>query len=156
MSFIELAKSQSSGNLIMIFAEGTVLKPKCIFSLYNHNAYVPIGNCVDLIQKWQTQGAEIVYCTSRRGRHAEEIALLLQKFRFVGTRLYYREKKQSYKQLVEAVMPDILIEDDCKSIGGAWQLCITYVKPSKKRQIKSIVVKEFMGIDDLPANLSEL
>lgn len=35
-------------------------------------------------------------------------------------------------------------------------MCITYVHPDIKRQIKSIIVKEFTGIDDLPDSLTEL
>ena len=52
---------------------------------------------------------------------------------------YLREVR--YNDIVEIVMPDILIEDDCKSIGGQSQMCITYVAPSLKSKIKSIVVK---------------
>lgn len=156
MAFIELAEKQNGEKLVMIFAEGTVLKPKSIFSLYNHNDYVPIGKAVELIRGWQAQGAEIVYCTSRKNRQAQEIACLLQQFGFVGTRLYYRDKKQKYKDIVESVMPDILIEDDCRSIGGSWQMCITNVEPRKKEHIESVAVKEFKGIDHLPTDFSKI
>ena len=50
---------------------------------------------------------------------------------------------------MEAVKPDVLIEDDCKSIGGPRQMCITHVSPEVKRGITSIVVREFRGIDHL-------
>jgi len=53
-------------------------------------------------------------------------------------------------------MPDILIEEDCRSIGGQWQMCITHVEPELKSKIKSIVVKEFKGIDHLPDDLPDL
>lgn len=77
-------------------------------------------------------------------------------YQFPGQRLYFRDKGQKYKDIVEAVMPDILLEDDYRSIGGQWQMCITYVKPEIKSGIKSIVVKEFKGIDDLPSKLANL
>lgn len=35
-------------------------------------------------------------------------------------------------------------------------MTITYVKPEIKNRVKSIVVREFKGIDDLPALLTEL
>jgi hypothetical protein len=140
----------------MIFAEGTVLKPKSLLTIYNHRTYIPIGNAADLTGAWNQQEAEILYCTSRRGKHAEEIARLLLRYGFAGSKLYYREGRQKYKDIVESVRPDILIEDDCRSIGGSWQMCITHVEPQIKASIKSIVVKEFKGIDHLPSSVEAL
>jgi len=45
----------------MIFVEGTILKPKSWLSLYKHNAYVPIGNSVKIIEMWEKQGANIIF-----------------------------------------------------------------------------------------------
>ena len=53
-------------------------------------------------------------------------------------------------------MPDILIEDDCESIGGKPQMTYPHISPNKKELIKSIVVREFSGIDNLPDNLEIL
>jgi hypothetical protein len=146
----------SGAKRVMIFAEGTILKPKSWLCLYNHNSYIPIGKAVDIIKDWQQQGADIIYCTSRRGKQAKNIAKLLLKYGFVGSKLYYREKAQNYKNIVETVRPDVLIEDNCMSIGGSWQMCITHVEPQIRNTIKSIVVKEFMGIDCLPHDLQKL
>lgn len=140
----------------MIFAEGTVLKPKSWFYLYNHNRYQPIGNCVEIIKDWQGQGANIVYCTSRKAKQAEAVADLLKRYGFAGTELYYRSKRENYKDIVERIQPAVLIEDDCKSIGGAWQMCITKVAPKIKEKVVSVVVGEFKGIDDLPRNIFTL
>lgn len=140
----------------MVFAEGTVLKPKSLFSLYNHRTYIPIGNAVSRLESWHRQGADLIYCTSRRGKQAEEIAGLLKRYKFAGSKLYFREKGQAYKDLVEEVRPDILIEDDCRSIGGSWQMCITHVAPEIKASIQSIAVKEFRGIDHLPSLIQNL
>ncbi len=156
MASIRIALSNSSNIKIMIFTEGTILKPKSFFSLYNHKSYLPIGDSVSLINKWNQQGAEIVYCTSRRGQQAIEIAELLKQYHFAGTELYYRGKGETYKDLVEKVIPDILIEDNCRSIGGSRQMCITKVGSEIKAKIVSIVVKEFKGIDDLPETISGL
>ena len=155
MSFIKISDF-SGAKKVMIFTEGTILKPKSWCSLYNHNTYIPIGDAVDIIRGWQQQGADIIYCTSRRGKQAENIATLLLKYDFVGSKLYYREKAQKYKNVVEMVRPDVLIEDDCKSIGGSWQMCITYVDPQIKNTIKSIVVREFKGIDHLSHDVQKL
>lgn len=156
MPYIELANPHPAEIKIMIFAEGTVLKPKSLLSLYNHKTYIPIGNAVSLINEWQRQNADILYCTSRKGEQAEEIAQLLHHYGFAGSKLYFREKKQTYKDLIERVRPDILIEDDCRSIGGSWQMCITHVAPDIKKSIKSIVIREFKGIDHLSASVRNL
>nr|WP_319489920.1 hypothetical protein [uncultured Caproiciproducens sp.] len=156
MEHITLGKTRQTDITIMIFAEGTVLKPKSWFSLYNHNSYQPIGNCVEIIKDWQGQGANIVYCTSRKAKQAEDVAALLKKYGLVGAELYYRSKREKYKDIVERIQPDILIEDDCKSIGGAWQMCITKVSPKIKENVVSIVIGEFKGIDDLPRNVVTL
>lgn len=119
---------------IMIFTEGTILKPKSLLSLYNHNTYIPIGNAVNIIAAWQQQGANIIYCTSRKKKQADKIASLLKEYGFPGTLLVAQEQKEAYKDLVELLQPDILIEDDCKSIGGAWQMCITKVNQNLKKR----------------------
>jgi hypothetical protein len=162
MPFLELSKSQNKDIepinkiKIMIFTEGTVLGHRNIFQIFNYATYIPIGNCIDKIQAWQQQGAEIIYFTSRKKeKQVNEIASVLKKYHFSGTRLYFREAKQEYKDIIELVVPDILIEDDCKCIGDQWQMCITYVKPEVKIKIKSIVVREFKGIDHLPILISD-
>ena len=53
-------------------------------------------------------------------------------------------------------MPDLLIEDDCRSIGGEAEMTYPHIDPGKKIFIQSIVVREFSGIDHLPDNLDEL
>lgn len=156
MAFIDLSDNRQAGTKIMIFAEGTVLKPKSLLTLYDHKSYLPIGNAVSLITGWAEQGAEILYCTSRKGKKALELATLLCQYGFRGTALYYRAHGEQYKDLIEAVRPHILIEDDCKSIGGSWQMCITKVAPELRPSICSIIVKEFKGIDSLSADIAGL
>jgi len=156
MRKIILNEEQCNDLTIMLFVEGTLIKPKSWFSLYNHNAYIPIGNAVKIIKTWQQQGANIIYCTSRKKRQADDIATLLKRYGFDGSFLVSRETKESYKDIVEILRPDILIEDDCKSIGGAWQMCITKINPEVKDKILSIVVPEFKGIDNLPIDIKQL
>lgn len=141
---------------IMIFAEGTIFKPKSWLHLQNHNAYVPIGNAVEIINAWHQQGVNIIYCTSRKRKQAEQVAALLQKYGFPGSFLAARQFGEKYKDIVESLCPDILIEDDCRSIGGTWQMCITKVNPRIKEKMISIVVPEFKGIDDLPTDIELL
>jgi len=69
------------------------------------------------------------------------------------TKILCREKEEQYKDLAESILPDILIEDDCKSIGGEKKWCITNVKEEIKQNIKSIIVEEFRGIDNIENNI---
>ena len=68
----------------------------------------------------------------------------------------FRKKGEQYKDVAEKILPDILIEDDCESIGGIKEMTITNVKPEIKKKIKSVVIKEFGGIDELPDKLNPL
>ena len=156
MKKIVLNAERKEGITVMIFAEGTILKPKSWHTLYNHNKYQPIGNAAEIIRLWSKQGANIFYCTSRKKQQVEDMAKLLGKYGFEGVYLVAREPKESYKDIVEAIKPDVLVEDDCKSIGGSWQMCIHKVDPKIRKMIKSIVVAEFGGIDHLPVDLAEL
>lgn len=162
MPYLELLNNAENKNSInkrikiMIFTEGTILGPKSIFQHFNHASYIPIKNCVNIIKSWEEQGAEIIYLTSRKKiKEVHEIKQILIEHKFSGNYLYYREKEQKYKHIVELVVPNILIEDDCRSIGGKWQMCITYVNPEVRNKVNSIAVKEFGGIDDLPLLLSD-
>jgi hypothetical protein len=156
MRSILLNEMHQTSLTIMIFVEGTILKPKSWFSVYNHNSYIPIKNAVRIISAWQQQGADIIYCTSRKKRQADDIARLLKQYDFPGSFLLVREPGERYKDIVEMLQPDILIEDDCRSIGGAWQMCITKVNQEIKEKILSIVVPEFEGIDNLPVDIDIL
>ncbi len=149
MAYFNLSETNHSGKTIMIFLEGTILKPKSKWFLFSFQNYVPIGRCVDIIKRWYAQGMNICYCTSRKRRGTAVMIDLLKRFELPGERLYYRGKGESYKHIVETVKPDVLIEDNCKSIGGAAQMCITHVCPEIRQGIKSVVVKEYKGIDHL-------
>jgi len=141
----------------MIFLEGTILGPRRLIDHFSHAKYIPIGDSVAKISRWNNEGARIVYMTYvKKESSAESAKNILLKYGFPGQYLYHRIKGEEYKDIVEVVKPDILIEDDCKSIGGKRQMSITYVDEKIKDKIKSIVVKEFKGIDLLPDNLTEL
>lgn len=157
MNFIEIAKNKNicrDDNLkikILIFTEGTIIGPRNLLQHFNHAAYAAIGTSSEKTCGWYRQGADVIYLTSRKKKkHVLAIADILQRNNFAPGILISREDNEKYKDIVERVKPDILIEDNCRSIGGKWQMCITYVEPELKRKIKSIVVREFKGIDHLP------
>ncbi|MFC1936145.1 hypothetical protein ACFLYP_00610 [Chloroflexota bacterium] len=126
-------------------------------SVRDFASYVPIGGAVDKLQKWKDLGAEILYLSSHKNiEDVDKDRQVLKKFNFPEGQVLFRQKGQAYKEVAETIAPDVLIEDDCESIGGKDEMTITFVKPEIKAKIKSIPVKEFGGIDHLPDNISEL
>ncbi len=123
-------------------------------SILAFDSYVPIGNAVVKLINWEKQGLEIIYLSSHESEiDVEKDRLVLKKFGFPVGQILYRRNEEKYKDIVERIVPDVLIEDDCESIGGADEMTITHVDSEIKKKIRSIVVKEFGGIDNLPDKL---
>lgn len=169
---------------ILVFLQGTLIMHKSAFgktreeiveqgkaqgeSVRDFASYVPIGNSVDKLNKWAKQGADIFYLsalTENKKARGDEIVgkdglkldkEILDRYGFPKGEIYHRQKGESYAQIAEKITPDILIEDDCESIGGAKEMTITFIKPEIKQRIKSIAIKEFGGVDHLPDDLSQL
>jgi hypothetical protein len=70
--------------------------------------------------------------------------------------LFYRRPGESYADVATRVLPTILIEDDCESIGGPVEMTYPHIHPELKLKFKSIAVKEFGGMDHLPDRLADL
>ncbi|MBM3233044.1 hypothetical protein FJZ18_02670 [Candidatus Pacearchaeota archaeon] len=151
---------------VMVFTEGTIIMHKNAIghtreeiieqvknkehSVHEYGSYVPIGNAVEKIRKWKRNGAEVFYLTSRRNpQQIEEIRKVLIKYHFPKGKLVFCDESEEYKDVVERVFPDALIEDDCESIGGRKEMTITHVRPEIRDKIKSITIQEFNGIDDV-------
>jgi hypothetical protein len=127
-------------------------------SVRDYASYVPVGQAVEKIRRWREQGAEICYLSSHTTLDGvEKDQVVLHTYGFPEGEVFApRARGQSYQDLAETVLPDVLIEDDCESIGGESKMTITAVRPAYKQQITSIVVKEFGGIDHLPDTLAAL
>ena len=158
---------------IMVFTEGTIIMHRGGINhsreeisrqvvekektLYDWDSYVPVGNSVDKLCAWYDHGAEIVYLTSRTiPDEIESIRRVLSKYRFPQGLLLCRSENKHYKDVAEEINPDVLVEDNCESIGGIEEMTITHVKPEIRGKIISIPVKEFGGIDHLPDDINEL
>ena len=169
---------------ILVFLQGTILMPKSGIgktrqeivdqvknqgeSVRDFASYVPVGKAVEKLQNWVKQGAQILYLSSlteNKKVRGDEIVgkeglksdkIILDKYGFPVGEIYHRQKGENYAQITERITPDILIEDDCESIGGEKEMTITFIEPKIKEKIKSVVIKEFGGIDHLPDNLNEL
>ena len=126
-------------------------------SVREFSEYVPVGNSASKLQSWITQGAEVLYLSShRKTENVEKDKLVLRKYQFPEGEIYFRQSQESYSDVVEKIMPDILIEDDCESIGGEKEMTYPHTSSIKPNSIRHIVVKEFEGIDHLPDDLDSL
>jgi len=139
--------------------ESNTPAPKALSgSVYDLENYIPVGNAVGKLKAWKEQGAEIIYLTSRRIKSEVEIIKnVLNKYRFSDSQnIYFRRQGEDYKGVAEKIIPNILIEDDCESIGGEKEMVYPHMENEFKSKIKSIVIKEFEGIDHLPNDISLL
>lgn len=126
-------------------------------SIYDFASYVPVDDAVRKLHTWRGQGAEIIYLSSHKKPEDVEIdKAVLQNHDFPIGQVFFRHSGEQYHEIAESVLPDILIEDDCESIGGEKEMTYPQIKPELKAKIKSIVVKEFSGIDHLPDGIPEL
>jgi 2-methylisocitrate lyase-like PEP mutase family enzyme len=88
-------------------------------SINDYASYIPVGNAVEKLKAWEKQGAEILYLTSRtKPEEIEDIVRILEKYDFPEGLLLSRQGSEDYKDVAERIAPDVLIEDDCESIGG--------------------------------------
>lgn len=126
-------------------------------SVHDFQSYVPIGRAVEKLHRWQKQGADINYLSSRQdSAEIRAIEQVLRTHHFPRGELFSRQPGETYGQIAERIMPNILIEDDCQSIGSASQMTITQVEPRMRAHIHSVCVPEFAGIDHLPDLISEM
>lgn len=125
-------------------------------TLRDYDAYVPVGHVVAKLRRWQHQGAQIDYLSSHRNpEDVAKDAAVLRRYGFPPGRVLSRQPGQSYGQVAARELPDVLVEDDCQSIG-AEQITYPQIRSDLRRRIKSIVVPEFGGIDHLPDSLQDL
>lgn len=114
--------------------------------------YVPVDGAVAKLRRWHDAGAAIDYLSSHKDR--PDVAadkLVLRKHGFPDGHVFFRAPGETYGDIAARELPDVLIEDDCESIG-AHHITYPQIRPDARERIKSIVVPEFGGIDHLPDN----
>jgi len=62
----------------------------------------------------------------------------------------------SYQDVAARVRPDVLIEDDCESIGRTREVACADVPLAVRSSIKAAGVREFEGLNQLPDKLPQL
>ena len=125
---------------ILVFTEGTILMHRNALgqpkeSLYDWKSYIPIGNVAERLNAWKKQGAEILYLTSRtKTAGIDAICDVLKRQGFPEGQILHRCNKEEFKDVAERAMPDVIVEDDCESIGGESQKTFTHLKPNLKKE----------------------
>lgn len=119
--------------------------------LHDFAAYVPVDGAVAKLRRWADEGAEIAYLSSHRSPYqVAEDASVLRRWGFPPGRILARRRGESYGDVVERELPDVLVEDDCESLDGAAEIAYGQIRSSLRPRITSILVPEFGGIDQLP------
>ena len=106
--------------------------------LFSKYGYKLIRNTVEIINSLQSKGHGIFLCS-----------YVINFYGIKYTEILCRDKGEKYSNIVERVCPDVLIEDDCKSICSAKYCCIDSVREDIRANINFIIVPEFSGIDDI-------
>jgi hypothetical protein len=92
----------------------------------------------------------------RKPEHVAKDAAVLERFGFPAGEIFFRQPGETYADVARRAAPDVLIEDDCESIGGEREMTYPHLRPEEQARIVGIVVREFEGIDHLPAMLTGL
>ena len=126
-------------------------------TVHDFAAYVPVGDAVAKLRHWQERGVEIAYLSSHRD--PEGVAndgRVLRRHGFPPGEILARTAGESYGEVAARALPDVLVEDDCESIGGLGEVTYPQIPARLRARIRSIVVPEFGGIGHLPDSLDEL
>jgi hypothetical protein len=126
-------------------------------SVADFATYVPVGAAAAKLECWQRHGAEIAYLSPhRKPENVAKDAAVLERFSFPAGQILFRQEGEAYADVARRAMADVLIEDDCESIGGEAEMTYPHLPPEDRARITGIVVREFEGIDHLPDDLEDL
>ena len=137
---------------ILVFTEGTIVDDR------QQNAkWKLFGNAAAKLMAWHGHGATIVYLSSKKKtENLEKTRIALREGGAPEGDLFFRTDDEDYGQVAMRVSPDVIVEDDCESIGGEKEMTWTKVPTEMRARVKSVVVPEFGGIDHLPDDPAEL
>src|SRR3712207_1396417 len=97
---------------IMVFLHGTVIMHKSALgkdreirvqqvqrgekSIYDYANYIPVGNVVEKLKKWQGQGATIMYLSSHRIlSDVKKDKKVLRTYHFPSGEIFYRKRNET-------------------------------------------------------------
>jgi hypothetical protein len=112
---------------------------------------VPLGSSPKKVNSWNSQSVQIYYLTaSRKPENILKCEQALKRWSFPIGQLLSRKENQTYTDIVVPLRPDVIVEDDCESLGGTKEMVYPNLPSDVKRSIASVIVREFEGIDHLP------
>lgn len=119
--------------------------------------YVPTPGTAGKLAAWHRHGAIVVYLSSHRREddiRADES--VIRRHGFPAGPVHGRRPDEDYGPLVERLGLDVLVEDNCESIGGADQTCAAQLSEAGRRSVLCIVLPEFSGLAGLPDDPADL
>ncbi|HET7013186.1 MAG TPA: hypothetical protein VFI65_04715 [Streptosporangiaceae bacterium] len=126
-------------------------------SIWEFAEYIPTPGTAEKLAAWDRHGASIVYLSAHRQAeyvHADES--VIKHHEFPAGPVCAREWGEDYGALVDRLDLDVLVEDDCESIGGVSKTCTFMLSMEARRSVRSIVLPEFLGLGGLPDDPAEL
>jgi hypothetical protein len=75
---------------------------------------------------------------------------------FAQGTVFFRDQGETYADVVRRSGADVLVEDDCESIGGTRQTAASGLSRTTGCTVRCIVVPEFGGVAHLPDDSVEL
>jgi hypothetical protein len=123
----------------------------------DYGSYVPTDGAVAKILAWQQRGAEICYLSPHQTAAAAAVdSSVLAEHGFPAGTLYYRLHGESYADVARRWSADVVVEDDCESVGGMPHTTASALASSAGRPVRCVVVPEFGGMAHLPDDPAEL
>lgn len=126
-------------------------------SVADFASYLPTPGTAAKLAAWERHGAALVYLSShRRPDDIRADESVIRRYGFPAGPVYGRHEGEDCGQLVERLGLDVLVEDDCASIGGAGQTCAAQLSCAGRQSVRCVVLPEFSGLADLPDSPAEL
>lgn len=120
-------------------------------AVLDYASYVPTEGAVAKITAWQRRGAEICYLSAHRTAAAAAIDnTVLSAHGFPAGTLYYRAHGESYADVARRWSADVVVADDCESIGGQPQTTASALVKSPGATAMYVIVPELGGLAHLP------
>jgi len=126
-------------------------------SVLDFASYVPTPGTTEKLAAWDGHGAALVDLSSHS--RADDIRAdesVIRRHGFPAGPVHGRQQGEDYASLAARLQLDVLVEDDCESIGGAAETCAAQLSSQGKRSPPCVVVPEFAGLARLPDNPAEL
>jgi hypothetical protein len=125
-------------------------------SVTEFGSYVPADATVEMALSWQRHGADLSYLSSHRT--AADVDLdrgVLTTHGFPSGPVFFRKPTESYADVACRAGADVVVEDNCESIGGSAQMISSTLGPGAA-QVRCVVVPEFGGLMHLPDDPRDL